>query len=287
MIHCGSSSRVRCNSGSLDILGGVTGSQFVVGASGGTYLRIAEKPIALGGNGFFPHSQGGPIIVAVAGNTANQANINGSELRFDVPDAFNASIRWDINNSDGVVNLNGNDQQIGRLLTRFASPSPGNGRIYSDAPATLTVNQDAGTDYRNAFAGALSVVKRGASELRLHGTHSMTGDLTVEAGRVTLKAGCAFEAVPQVSVTGGTLALEDDATVSDAALLRIETGGVVDIAPGLVESVGWLRINGAEKRAGTYGATGSGARYIDDTHFSGSGQLRVLHDNGGTVIILL
>ncbi len=286
VINCRSNSRVRCNGGSLDILGGVIGSQFVVGANSGTYIRIAEKPVSIGANGFYPHSGGGPIIIAVTNNTAAQANVNGSELRFDVPNAFNANILWDISNSGGIINLNGNDQEIGRLQTRTATPSPGTGQIYSVAPATLTVRQNANADYRNAFEGALSVVKRGSFELRLYDTHSTTGTLTVAEGTLTLKAGCAFEALPLVSVTGGTLALENDTSISDAALLSIESGGVVAVGGALTEEVGWLRINGTEKRAGTYGAAGSGAQYIDSTHFSGTGLIKVLHDNSGTIIII-
>ena len=37
---------------------------------------------------------------------------------------------------------------------------------------------------------------------------------------------------------------------------------------------------------GTYGATDSGARTIDNEHFTGSGVLTVLHGNGGTVLRL-
>lgn len=53
------------------------------------------------------------------------------------------------------------------------------------------------------------------------------------------------------------------------------------------ETVGWLLFDDAYMPIGTYGATGSGADYIDDTHFSGSGTLRVLHSKTGTIIILL
>jgi hypothetical protein len=36
---------------------------------------------------------------------------------------------------------------------------------------------------------------------------------------------------------------------------------------------------------GTYGATGSGAEYVDDTRFAGNGVLRVLHGKAkGTLI---
>jgi hypothetical protein len=69
-------------------------------------------------------------------------------------------------------------------------------------------------------------------------------------------------------------------------VLSIENSAVIDISAGLEESVGWLIIDGSEQRGGTYGATGSGAQNIDDIHFSGSGVIKILHDNSGTMIIL-
>ncbi|MDA3926837.1 MAG: type II toxin-antitoxin system YafQ family toxin [Kiritimatiellae bacterium] len=285
LINC-PGSRIRCSSGSLDIIGGVTGSQVVLGGDNGTYIRIAEKPMTLIGNGFYSHSSGGAIIIAVTNNTAAQANVNSTELRFDVVNAFNTDIRWDISNNGGAVNLNGNDQEIGRLLTRYATPVQGTGRVYTYTPATLTVNQSSDDDYRNALEGALSFVKKGASELRLYDTHSTTGSITVSEGKLTMKAGSSFEAVPSVFVTGGILALEDETTINNEAVLSIENSAVIDISAGLEESVGWLIIDGSEQRGGTYGATGSGAQNIDDIHFSGSGVIKILHDNSGTMIIL-
>ena len=37
---------------------------------------------------------------------------------------------------------------------------------------------------------------------------------------------------------------------------------------------------------GTYGATGSGAQFIDDDHFSGTGVARVLRDDLANPLIL-
>jgi hypothetical protein len=40
-------------------------------------------------------------------------------------------------------------------------------------------------------------------------------------------------------------------------------------------------------QAGSYGSSASSAKFKDDTHFSGTGQLQVLHDNRGTLIGVL
>ncbi|MFO7938097.1 MAG: hypothetical protein R6V06_10905, partial [Kiritimatiellia bacterium] len=279
------SSRIRVASGSLDILGGVTHGSVIAVALSGTHMRVAEKPLSIGSGTFYAHSSGGPLIIAAAGNTAGKIDVRNSELRFEVSDAFNTTVTWQIANNGGVVNLNGYDQEIGRLLTP-TSTADGSARIYSDTPATLTVNQSSDDDFAYDFRGALSFVKKGASELRLYDTHSTTGTLTVAEGTLTMKSGSSFTAVPLVSVTGGTLALEDGTTLNDGAALSIEDSGVVDVDAGLTEYVGELFIDGDQKSAGTWGAAGSGAQNIDDTHFSGTGVIKVLHDNRGTVIVI-
>ena len=83
---------------------------------------------------------------------------------------------------------------------------------------------------------------------------------------------------------------------SGAATLRIAKGGsfcrqVLHLndhatvgpkfvpADGTEEVVHKLYVNGANMPRGTYGATGSGAQFIDDNHFSGTGWVRVLKDD--------
>ena len=283
LINC-PGSRIRCNSGSLDIIGGAIGTQFVLGANVGASIRVAEKPMNIVGSGFYPHSSGGPIIIAVTNNNAAQMNVNGKEIRFDVADAFNTTISWDIRNNDAEVNLNGYDQSIGVLKSRTTTID--NSKIYSDDPSTLTVNHSSNSDYRSGISGQVSLVKQGTARLTLHAQLSTSGSVTVVEGTLAMANTASFVNVPEFSITGGILLLEGDECLNDASRLTLETGGVVTVNSGLVEEVGWLTIDGERKRIGTYGATGSGAQHIDDTFFSGSGQIKVLHDLGGTVIIV-
>ncbi len=93
----------------------------------------------------------------------------------------------------------------------------------------------------------------------------------------------------EVTVRGGTLELEHKNTFGrQVAVKFVKTGGVygkIDLADGVSERVYSLEIDGESQRLGTYGATGSGAKYVNDTLFSGSGVLSVLGDGQGLVIM--
>ena len=58
-------------------------------------------------------------------------------------------------------------------------------------------------------------------------------------------------------------------------------------AAGTTEKVYKLYIDGVNMPRGTYGATGSGAQYIDDSHFSGTGIARVMKDDLTHPLILI
>ena len=88
---------------------------------------------------------------------------------------------------------------------------------------------------------------------------------------------------------GGTLELEHKNTFGrQVAVKFVKTGGAygkIDIADGVSEKVYSLEIDGESQRLGTYGATGSGAKYVNDTLFSGGGVLSVVGDGMGLVIM--
>ena len=95
-------------------------------------------------------------------------------------------------------------------------------------------------------------------------------------------------------VVGGSGTLDLSSTnpsmIADTAVVTMPESGVstakINLAAGVNESVGWLFYGDKMKRAGTYGASGSAATYKDNTHFSGTGVLKVLHDNAGTLMWL-
>ena len=117
----------------------------------------------------------------------------------------------------------------------------------------------------------------------------MSGGVTVSAGTLVMAAaGTLGSACTNIAVTAGTLSLTGTDGLDNEAALRIADGGgaKVNLAAGVNESVGYLYFGDKLRMGGTYGATGSGARILDDEHFSGSGILTVRHGNGGTLIRL-
>ena len=265
-------SRIKTNSGSLDLIGGVTGSQLVLGADSG-FIRVAEKPITLGGNNFFAHSSQ-PIILAVANNTWGTLEVSGNYLRTDVPNALAASGQITLGSSNpSGINLNGNDQTIAKLV---AVTNLVTHLITSASPATLTLNQSIATTVNAGFAGAANFVKTGTGSVLFTNTLSTTaGSLTVSNGTVVIEYGAGFSASTNVIVAGGTLELRHGTSLWDSASVFVNDGAKVKIGTGLTETVGRLFVNGVQQPRGTFGTTSSGALFPDNTHFDGTGVLNV------------
>jgi hypothetical protein len=88
------------------------------------------------------------------------------------------------------------------------------------------------------------------------------------------------------------LQLNDNTSLLDAMTLRL-----VETATGFSkvnlnfasssETIASLFINDTQQAAGTWGATGSGATYIDDTHFTGTGTLTVVPEPAALALLLL
>jgi autotransporter-associated beta strand protein len=278
-------SRIRCTSGSLDIVGGVTGGQFVLGCDGSTFIRVSEKPIAIGGNTFYAHT-GALIILGVANNTWGTLEVSGNYLRTDVAGALApAGVLILGSGSPSGVNLNGNSQTVGRL--DCAATTPGTRLIYSAAPATLTVNQSANSTFNGAITGRVNVVKGGSYNLLLSNTNTTYGSFVVSNGTLTVgSTGTLGANTAAVIVNGGTLTLSNSVAIADSASLSVADGGgaKVNLAAGVNEAVSMLYLGGKQKRVGTYGSTSSAAAVKDDVHFSGAGILTVLRDDFGTLI---
>lgn len=90
-------------------------------------------------------------------------------------------------------------------------------------------------------------------------------------------------------VKGGVLKLEHSQAFGRETNVRFEkTGsayGKLELAEGVHQKCFALSIDGVDQARGTYGATGSGAKYVDDTRFAGTGVLNVLGDGQGLVVI--
>lgn len=283
--------RVRVVDGAtLVFKGGVvrasTDSSFVFYTGGNSSSRtiITDKPIEMGSSCGVVLERPGTLILAVGGNTFKSMKINyASHLRTDLPNVFPSNAELQLGYSGGSLDMNGNDQEIG-TLTAYTSTGYYTG-IKSTTPATLTVNHvknsilPPGGNYffDGDLEGAVRFVKQGSATLLFRNrTWTTTGDIVVKAGTLEVDALGSFTATPNVRVEGGTLKLGNGSALPDAAAVKISAGATLDLAAGITETVDRLYLDGAPQSSGTWGATGSGATHIDDTHFSGTGVLNVL-----------
>ena len=279
-------SRIICNSGSLDIVGGATGGQLVLGANGSAYIKVLGKPINIGGSTFYAHT-GALLILAVANNVWNNMEVSGNYVRTDVENALATSGTLTLGGANpSGVNMNGNNQTVGQLISVYTNPATR--IVYSTTPATLTVNQSATSTFNASITGAVNVVKIGTGALTLSGTNTTYGTVSVTNGTLLVNStGTLGVNCTNVVVAGlGTLTLSNSVSIANNATLSIANGGTakVNLAAGVNEAVGTLYFGSMQKRAGTYGATGSGAQVIDTEHFAGTGILTVLHDKSGTLL---
>lgn len=284
----------------LDITGGIAADASAAGCilatDGGGTVTLREKPVYA--HAFYANGKsGGMVVIAATGNVARTFYMNAN-VRIGAQEAFEYLGNLILGGDGRIANvdLNGYDLTVRRSLSTHAVST--NSVIFSAAPATLTVDQTINTTYGGSFAGAVSLVKRGAGTLTLtnemdRGT-TTSGGVTVKAGTLTVAGdyGSLGTACTNITVEGtGTLALEGASAsmLSDDATVRLAPAGAgsakISLAAGIDETVGWFFFGGEPMYPGTYGATGSGAEYVDDTRFAGNGVLRVLHGKAkGTLI---
>jgi autotransporter-associated beta strand protein len=105
------------------------------------------------------------------------------------------------------------------------------------------------------------LTKLGAGTLTLTGANTYTGDTKVNAGTLSL-------ASPGAD------------TLSDLTSVYLATGTVLDLSFVGTDTVFGLYFELAQQPLGTYGASGSGATFINDTFFTGTGVLNVVPEPG-------
>ena len=282
----GSMTRLGVTSGSLDVTGGFSGSQgLAFSQNGGTALRLSNVPFLMSSATLYAHGAG-LLILNVTGNTWGTLEVAGGTVRTDMANVLPAAATLQLN-PNAVVDLNGNSQTVGQF--KNASTNAGSRLVTSAVPAMLTVSSSGVTNtYDGCLAGALGLCKNGTGMLILAGTNTLSGSVTVSNGTLTVAALSSLGNSMNVAVDGGTLELQTGNGITNTANLRIANGGAkVNLATGLVETVGQLYLGGVAQEIGTYGSSGSGAQNIDDAHFAGGGQIRVLNrvdyvwDGGG------
>ena len=263
----------------------------------GSGTVVVNSRFNLGGQAL-NRDDAGTFIVNSTSNLWGTTSINQGIVKLGVSEALPMTTlsigKGSGVNNNAVLDLNGKSQTIASLVEQHFYPSNGTQRIISTLPATLIVNNTNVSTFgttNSVIEGAVSLVKANTGTLVLTGTNINSGAYIVSNGTLVVSATGSFGVnSTNVVVAAGTLTLSNSVAISDTAVVRIANGGVakVNLAAGVNEAVGRLFFGSDPKRAGTYGATGSGAGVINDEHFSvlGTGILTVLHGNGGTIILL-
>jgi autotransporter-associated beta strand protein len=187
-------------------------------------------------------------------------------LRFRTePAAGTSAIGWEMNNAGGLIGSLGNNAPrtfslgylSGGVNDRLGGHESGGGGagshvtwVIGDQNLNMAFDGIIRNGNQTSGSNVTAIVKVGTGTLTLSGANTYTGPTIISNGVIS---------------TTSTLAIPNATTVmiANPGLLNLNFVGT-NFVRGLV-------INGVAQPDGTYGATGSGAATIDNTHFSGTG----------------
>jgi fibronectin-binding autotransporter adhesin len=199
-------------------------------------------------------------------------------------------------NSGATLEMNGFSETVNALNSSAANALITNS---SQTPSVLTVGANSATgSYSGSISGAITLVKTGAGVQRLTASCAHSGKTVAAAGTLALEAGCTLASEIVEVHRDARLTLAAAGVFGGAASTTRLFAGVnkssqgqqaqIEIPSGVNVTTFYFAIDGVFKPAGTWGATGSGADFEDDSIFSGGGILTVLATGpaSGTVIML-
>jgi autotransporter-associated beta strand protein len=248
----------------------------------------------------------GTLRINSSGNVVPTINLLQGNLLLNAAGAFANAPALAIGKgaTDNVGNkayldLNGHTLTLGRITENHAdnfngTPDEGRQWIRCTVPSTLILNDtSADSSYAkvgSVLSGPLTFVKAGSRALNLGHTNALSGAFIVSNGTVNVTStGRVGPACTNVVVAGGTLSLQNNNALDAAAAVVFAADGTgkIDLPAGVNVTVATLWYGEKQKYGGTYGASGSGARYTDDARFTGAGTLIVLRGNSGTVLTVM
>lgn len=235
------------NSGGLFVLQGI------VQAASDTALGTG--PANIGADAWLDLAPG----VTTGAQTLNLAGILGGE----------GNTRWTGNEAINLMGSNAMFRSIGGALT-----IDGGGNI-SGTETDVELRTEPGASLvitRSLDVGTGDIKITGGGSLTLAGPVTTNTGTILNAGTLTVPSGGSVGG-PSLTVRNGATLVITGNSIHDDTSLDLETSAVVNVTG--FESVDSLFINGIEMPAGTYGAPGSEAMFIDGQRFAGSGVVMV------------
>ncbi|MFQ3243085.1 MAG: autotransporter-associated beta strand protein, partial [Lentimonas sp.] len=131
------------------------------------------------------------------------------------------------------------------------------GNNAADLTVSLSLQNMTGISFTGNVQIDGAVTKTGAGTLTLSATNSYTGATTVSAGILSLGNGT------------------NNTALNDAADMIVASGAMLNLNYTGTDTIDELSLGGALQTPGIWGASGSGATFINDSFFSGGGTLTV------------
>jgi autotransporter-associated beta strand protein len=172
---------------------------------------------------------------------------------------------------NGTIALAAN-QRYDIMMEFFNNTGGASAKLSWTPPGDIT-NSIIPTD--NLFLpGPGQLVKSGAGVLTLSGANTYSGGTVVNGGILDAQSALG---TGDVLVNSATLTSETTAAIAATADLRLNGASVAHLNYSGSDTIHGLSFDGGAtyQPANIYGATGSGATIIDDTHFTGTGTLTV------------
>jgi len=303
----GSRAFINCNQRDGNLIIGTPGTEAVIRGDADIQFRelgtiVCNSRINLPGR-TVARNNSGILLLNSTNNVMATFQIAEGTLRLGADNILPQTVTVSMGKSDNnlsnkaYLDLNGHTQIISRFTEShydaFTDSQAGRQCITSAIPATLIFIGSATSTFnkRNSdFRGAVTVVQAGSGLLDIGRTNYTSGAFIVSNGvlRLNSAGGSVGASCPAVIVAGGTLELQHAAALSPTVAVRFPSGstGVISIPNGVNVTAETLWFGDTQKRAGTWGASGSGARYVDNTRFTGTGTLTVLRDKSGALLTL-
>lgn len=151
----------------------------------------------------------GRLVLSAVNGYTGSTTVNNGMLQLDIADSIKASSEVIVN--EGIVNLNGNDQQFNRL-------SGTGGEVQLNGATLTAVNADASgnSGYAGAITGNGTFVKEGAGNLTLSGDTAWVGDTKLQGGTLILDGitGGGQLASNVIGQSGSQLSLQNGASLT-------------------------------------------------------------------------
>lgn len=226
------------------------------------------------------------VSVSSLGLTAD-ATVNS--LRFTLGSASNIGAGRTLTVASGGVIFATGGGAIG------ASGNASAGTLnFGSAEGVVWVNGSNTNTIGAVLAGSGGLTKAGTGTLILTGSNSYTGATHVSGGTLRVGDGTNSSnlgAGDVVVAAGALLDLRNSGALSASNTLRFTLSGLLQgsafLAAGTNNTVSALYFGDQLQAFGTWGATGSGATYINDTFFSGTGILTVIPEPSAAALLVL